>query len=152
MDQPVTPAPLIQVWGFWALILGALGIIAVFIPIAGPSFEPTPSIGTQIGEVAGEIKRAAWRSFFGMAQPAPEVAEVTWKDWLPLAGPVLGAIAVVLAVISGIRGEDRRFFGYGLGLGATAILFQFIWMVALLIVGVMLLIAILHNIGDIFSF
>ncbi|MEL6572050.1 MAG: hypothetical protein AAFQ64_10345 [Pseudomonadota bacterium] len=152
MDQPVTPLPLIQVWGFWALVMGALGVIAVFIQIAGPSLDPTPSVGTQIGEVAGEIRRAAWRSFFGMAQPEPEVVQVTWKDWLPVVGPVLGAIAVVLAVISGIRGEDRRFVGYGLGLGATAILFQFIWMVALLIVGVMLLIAILHNIGDIFSF
>lgn len=77
---------------------------------------------------------------------------MTYKDWLPLAGPVIGAIAIVLSVISGVRGENRRFATYGTGLAVSAIVFHFFWWVALLIVGGLVLVAIIENIGDIFSF
>jgi len=151
---PRPPLALFRTWGVWALMAGAMALILVMVQIAGPSLEPKPSAGTQIGEIAGEIKRAAWRSFLGLPEPAPEPVPMSTRvfAYLGVAAPVLAVVAVVLSAISGVMREHWRFPVYATSLGAAAILFQFFWWVALLVVGVVLLVAILENIGDIFSF
>lgn len=154
MEKPVTdtlPSPFTQ-WGFWAVVLGAIALVLVFVQIAGPMMEPKPSAGQQIGEIAGEIKRSAWRTFFGLSKETAEPEPVSPMVYLGLAAPILGVLAIVLSVISGVLRENRRYMVYGTGLGATAIVFHFFWWVAVLLVGVLLLIYILENIGDIFSF
>lgn len=136
--------------GFWAVISGALALVIAFFHIFGPSLQPSPSVGEQIGEIAGDIRRSAWRSFLGLKAPEPEPVPTT--NYLFIVVPVLGAIAIVLAVISAAKGEHRRYVVYGTALGIGAIVFQFFWWVAVLIAGVVLLVAIIENIGDIFSF
>lgn len=147
-DKPV----ILRQWGFWAVIAGAAALILVFAQMAGPSFEAKPSAAVQIGEIAGEIKRSAWRSFFGLANEAPAPAPVSVWTYVSFAAPILGIIAIVLSLVSGVLRENKRFYTYGAGLGIAAIVFHFLWWVALLIAGVVLLIAIIENIGDIFSF
>lgn len=149
LDTPESPFRMV---GFWGLVTGGLALILVFIQITAPMFEPSPSVGSQIGEIAADIKRSAWSSFFGEEQEVDVVAPAKWKAALALAGPILGVIAVVLSVVSGVRRENWRFSVYGASLGASAIVFQFFWWVALLVAGVVLLVAIIENIGDIFSF
>ena len=146
-----SPSPL-RDWGMWAVLTGALALILVFAQIVGPSFETKPSAASQIGEIAGEIRRSAWRSFLGQPAPEAEPAPVPVWTYLALIAPVLGVVAVVLSVVSGVLRENRRYALYGASLGAAAIVFQFFWWVALLFLGVLLLIAIIENIGDIFSF
>ena len=75
-------------------------------------------------------------------------------DLLPLAlaAPLLGILAVFLSLISGLLRENWRYAAYGVALGVTAIVFQYFWWVALLVAGVILLVTIIANIGDIFSF
>ena len=139
--------------GFWALVIGALAMILVFLNISNVFNEPAPSAASQIGEIAGEIKRSAWRSFFGLGDDAPAAAATpAAPDFLALAPPVLGVVAIVLSAISGVLGEPRRLVVYGTSLGAGAVLFHFFWWVALLIAGVVVIVAILENIGEIFSF
>lgn len=145
------PPGLVRGWGFWAVVAGALALVLVFVQIVGPTLEPRPSAATQVGEMAGEIKRSAWRSFRGLPTPEPEVKSVPLWNYLALAAPILGIVAVVLALISGVSREDWRYQVYGAGFGTTAIVFQYFWWVALLVAGVLLLVAILNNIGDIFS-
>lgn len=157
METPAhTPSPvpphIFKVWGVWAVVAGASALIAVFVQIFGPSVSPEPSAATSIGEMAGEIKCSAWRSFFGVAQPEPEIIPTPFKDWLPLAGPALGIIAVLLSLVSGLKHENWRLTAYGAGLGVSAIVFYYLWWVALLVLGAMILVAIIENIGDIFSF
>lgn len=142
----------LRTWGFWAVLFGAASLILVFFQIFGPMLEPQPSVGTQIGEIAGDIKRSAWRSFFGLSNEPAAPQPVSMVVYLALAAPVLGVIAIVLSLISGVLRENRRYAIYGTGLGATAILFHFFWWVALLVAAVLLLVAIIENIGDIFSF
>lgn len=146
-----SPNPL-RKWGLWAVLTGALALVLVFVQIAGPSLEPKPSTATQIGEIAGEIKRSAWRSFLGLPTPEPKVAAASVTNYLGLAVPILGIIAVVLSLISGVLRENWRYPVYGSSLGAAAIVFQFFWWMALLVAAVILLVAIIENIGDIFSF
>ena len=57
---PLAPSPFRHV-GFWALVAAALGLLIVLIGIGLPMMDPKPSVGTQIGEIAGEMRRAAWR-------------------------------------------------------------------------------------------
>lgn len=147
------PAPeFLRRWGFWAVIAGATALMLVFAQIVGPSFEAKPSAGAQIGEIAGEIKRSAWRSLFGLASEAPQPAAPTIWNYLSVLAPALGIVAIVLSLISGIKRENWRYPTYAVGFAASAIVFQFFWWVALLVVGMMLLVAIIENIGDIFSF
>jgi len=149
--ERVLPSPF-RNWGPWAVLAGALALGLVFLQIAVPSLEPKPSVGSQIGEIAGEIKRSAWRSFFGLPAPEAKVEPASITSYLAIASPLLGIVAVVLSLISGILRENWRYPVYGVGLGAAAIVFQYFWWLALLAAAVMLLVAIVENIGDIFSF
>ncbi|MEO0691563.1 MAG: hypothetical protein AAFY90_01660 [Pseudomonadota bacterium] len=148
---PHDPSPF-RSFGFWGLVTGVLALVFVFIVVLGPTLQPQPSVGTQIGEIAGEMKRAAWRSFFGLEQPAPEVVKPTLMDYLAFVPPVLGGIALLLAVVSGVKGENWRYSVYGATIGGSAIVFYFFWWVAMVVVGVLLLVAIIENLGDFFSF
>ncbi|MEM9331642.1 MAG: hypothetical protein AAGA53_09970, partial [Pseudomonadota bacterium] len=93
---------LLRTWGFWSVMLGALALALVFVQIVGPTFEQKPSAAQQIGEIAGEIKRSAWRSFFGTAAEVQKAQPVPIWNYLALAAPILGIIAVVLSLISGV--------------------------------------------------
>jgi ABC-type multidrug transport system fused ATPase/permease subunit len=151
MPTPEGPA-FLKTWGFWAVLAGALAVLLVFAQFIGPSFEAKPSVGSQIGEIAGDIKRSAWRSFFGLSQPAPEPAAPSIWIYAAMAAPVFALVAIVLSLISGLLRENWRFPVYGTSLGVAAIVFQFVWWIALLICGIVLLVAIIENIGDFFSF
>lgn len=141
----------LKTWGFWAVSTGALGLILVFAQIVGPMSTPQPSAGTQIGEIAGDISRAAWRSFFGM-EPE-EAAPVDPPIWLYVgfAGSILGVMAIVLSLISAILREHWHYPAYGLGFGVAAVVFQFVWWLAVIFMAMALLVAIVENIGDIFG-
>lgn len=157
MDSQTTPptSPEIspfRTWGLWAVLLGGFAVILVLYQIFGPMTEPKPSVGTQIGEIAGDMKRAAWRSFFGLSNEVAEPERVSMMVHLALVAPILGVVAILLSVISGVRGENWRFAAYGTGLGAAAVVFHFFWWVALLVCGVLLLVAIIENLGDFFTF
>ena len=141
-----------RTWGFWGVALGAASLILVFIQIFGPMTEPAPSVGAQIGEIAGDMKRAAWKSFFGLKEEAPVEEATSYKMYLALAAPIIGVVAIVLSLISGVLRENWRYALYGTGLGASAILFHFFWWVAILIAAVIILGSIIENLGDFFSF
>lgn len=158
MDQNVDmPAPLsdpspFRKVGVWAILTGALALVLVFAQIVGPSLEPHPSAATQVGEMAGQIKRAAWRTFLGLPKPEPEVVSASIWDYFALAAPILGVLSILLAVVSGLKREHWRLPTYATGLAVGAIVFQYFWWMALLIAGVVVLVAVIENIGDIFSF
>jgi hypothetical protein len=145
------PSPFRKV-GFWALLAGGLAMVLAFAHIVAPSLEPSPSAGERIGEIAGEMKRAAWRTFLGLPKPEPDVQAVPWHLYLAMIAPVFGVLAVILAAISGVKRENWRLATYGACLGFGAIVFQFLWWVALLVMGVLLLVAIIENLGEFFSF
>ncbi|MFK7834596.1 MAG: hypothetical protein AB8B60_00115 [Sulfitobacter sp.] len=115
-------------------------------------FETKPSAGAQIGEIAGEIKRSAWRTLLGLPKPAPEPVSPSLWVYTAMAAPILGVAAILLSVISGVMRENWRFAVYGTSLGVAAVVFQFFWWVAILIAGVVLLVTIIENMGGIFGF
>lgn len=139
-------------WGIWALASGVIALLFAFHQIFGPSFEPAPSIGAQIGEIAGDIRRGAWRSFLGLPKPAAEPVPLSLSAYLPLAAPVFGLIAIALSIVSASMRENWHLATYAALFGIAAIIFQLLWWIVLVVVGMVLLVTIIENIGEIFSF
>ncbi len=148
----LTAPRLVRTWGLWAVLAGGLALGLVFWQIFAPASQPQPSIGAQIGEIAGEIRRSAWRSFFGLpaaAVPAQDTAPLSHVA--ALAAPGLGLLAILLSLGSALRRENWRLPACGVSLGAAAIVFHFVWWIALLVAGVILLVTIVENMGEIFG-
>ena len=136
-------------WGHVAMGAGALALALAMLVVFGGPFAPQPSIGTTVGEIAGEMRAAALRAMNGEPQPAPVPRGWDIDRVLMLAAPLIGVLAIVLSMIAGLRGEGYRLAGYGAALGAGAIVFQFVWWIALLIAGVIMLLAIIKNVDGI---
>ncbi|MEM6624999.1 MAG: hypothetical protein AAF674_22505 [Pseudomonadota bacterium] len=67
-----------RTWGFWAVMIGGLAMILVFVQIVGPMLETSPSAASQIGEMAGEMKRAPWRALTGQGPEEAQPQSVPW--------------------------------------------------------------------------
>ena len=151
-NRPILP----RHWGLWAIICGALAMVLIFVQFSLLSSNESVPIGEQIGQIAGDIKRSAWQSFFGLTPEAPEPTPVPFSlrafEVLFIATPIIAGIAIVLAAISLSCHENWRFGFYGMSLGIGAILFQYFWWMAMLICAMVLLVKVIENIGDIFSF
>jgi hypothetical protein len=136
-------------WGHFAIGAGALALSLAVLHVFGGPFAPQPSVGTTVGEIAGEMRAAALRAVNGEPQPAPVPRGWDIDRVLLVAAPLLGVLAIVLSMVAALRREGLRLAGYGAALGIGAILFQLVWWIAALIAGVILLVAIVENIGDI---
>lgn len=136
-------------WGHVAMGTGAFALALAMLHMFGGPFAPQSSVGTTVGEIAGEMRAAALRAVSGAAQPAPEPRGWDIDRILMLAAPLFGVLAVVLSMVAALRREELRLAGYGAALGVGAIVFQLVWWIAALIAGVIVLVAIIENIGDI---
>ena len=136
-------------WGHVAMGAGALALALAMLTVFGGPFAPQPSVGTTVGEIAGEMRAAALRAVNGEPQPAPVPRGWDIDRILMLAAPLVGVMAIVLSMIAALRGERYRLAGYGAALGTGAIVFQFVWWIALLIAGTILLVSIIQNIDGI---
>lgn len=127
-------------------------MVLVLVQMQILSGQDAVPIGQQISEIAGDIKRSAWRSFLGLAptEPAPPPRQLF--NVIYFATPVIAGTGIVLAKISLLARENWRLGFYGVALGGGAILFQYLWWMAMLTLAFVLLIKIVENIGDMFSF
>ena len=148
------PHRVLTSWGLWAIICGVVAMTLVFVQMQLLMGQETTPIGQQIGEIAGDIKRSAWRSFLGLAPPEPDPLPPsrTLFDMIYTATPIIAGIAIVLAGVSLLKRENWRMGFYGVALGGGAILFQYLWWMAIIVLGFVLLVKIVENMGDIFSF
>lgn len=138
-----------HLWGWLALGVGALALSLVLLQVFGGPFAPRPSVGVTIGEIAGDIRASALRALNGEPQPAPRPRGWDIDRVLMVLAPLLGVGAILLAVVSSLRRDPWQFSAYGVALGTAAIAFQFVWWLALVVIGVCLLIVIIQNIGGI---
>ena len=134
-------------WGAFALGVAAL-VLAMVHLYAGP-FAPQQSVGVTIGEIAADIWTSGRQSMAGEAPPAPEARPWDVDRVLEVAKPVLAGLALALGTVALILRRGTRAGLAGILFGASAVLFQvFAWAV-LVIAGVILLGAILANLGEI---
>jgi hypothetical protein len=135
--------------GHIAMGAGALALSLAALHVFGGPFTPQPSVGTTVGEIAGEMRAAALRAVTGAPQPAPVPRGWDIDRILMVAVPLVGVLAIVLSMVAALRKERLRLAGYGAALGLGAIVFHLVWWIAALIAGTILLVAIIENVGDI---
>lgn len=151
-NEAAEPATSFRSWGVWAALVGAAALAMAFAQMAAPMMEPGPPLGVQIGEIVGDIKRSALRSFIGMPPAEPEPSQTPhWVFW-GLAATLSGIAAILLSLASALRGEDLRLQVYGVSLGASALLVQMVWWVALLVLGMLLLLVVARALGAVSPF
>lgn len=136
-----------------AIGLGGIGLfVALLVMYAGP-FAPQQDVGTTIGEIAGNMRAAAWRSFFGLEQPESTIVQRAWDidRVLMAAAPAAGVLGIVMAIVAYIRKEPKRMAYYGMALSVCAVFVQVLLIVLMIVAGVILLINIIQNMDSIFG-
>ena len=87
----------------------------------------------------------------GAEQPAPAPVARDIDDYLQIAVSMIGALAVVSGIFAFVRHETPRPAIAGVVLGVGAIVFQFFAMAFFAVLGVLIIMALLHSLGDTFS-
>lgn len=149
MSDITTPAG--TGWGWLSFLLGAAALLAaVLVFWAGP-FAPQQTVEVSLGEMAAEVARSAARDVMGMEQPAPEPVARDVDDWLQIGIGGLGALAVIMGVGAITAGGRGRSSAGGVVLGGMAIAFQFFTMYAMALLGVLLVMAVIYALKDVFG-
>lgn len=142
------PSPILSWTGFAVGALALLAAVGLFW--AGP-FAPQQSTGVSLGDLAAEVGQAAVRRATGQEQPEPAPVPRDIDDYLAIGTGALGVLAVILGFAGFAREEPRPPAFAAATLGGSAILFQFFAFYAMALLGVLLIAAILHGMGDFFG-
>ncbi|MEL7490690.1 MAG: hypothetical protein AAGJ73_08215 [Pseudomonadota bacterium] len=139
----------------FGVIAMAIAALALFLTVthwvAGP-FNPSPPIEDQIVETAVKIKEAAQRAVTGDPAPAPEEPAFDIDRALQITSISLAGLSMAAALFALFLRERQGPALIGFSLGGAVLMMTWLQWLALLIVGVILIAAIVNNIGDILSF
>lgn len=137
--------------GLAGFMLGIASLVVILIQFSA-FFEPQEeSGGSVIGEIAADIKQSAARAFAGEPAPEPTPPPRDYSRFITVSALCVAAIAVVLGGIGLYRNEPHRLSYLAVGVGVSAFVMQYVFWLAILICGVVLLISIIENLDDIFS-
>ncbi len=149
----VTASNTRPIWGFSGFVFAIVALILVVLPMTSMLSAPPQDTATSIGEIAAEIRKSAIRSLTGAEQPAPVVQEQSRTEiiasYLIVIGPVLAGLAAILGAVALLRREAQPLPMMAIGLGISAVVLQYAFVIALVIAGACLMVAILNNLGDI---
>ncbi len=137
------------------IIAMAIATVALFLTVinwvAGP-FNPAPPIEDQIVDTAVKIKEAAKRAVTGAPAPAPEKPPFDTDRAMQIAGISLSGLSMLVALIALSLREQKGPALIGFSLGGAVLMMTWLQWLALIIVGVIFIVAIMNNLGDILSF
>lgn len=140
-------------WRFGGIAM-AIAALALFLTVihwvAGP-FNPAPPIEDQIVDTALKIREAAQRALTGAPAPPPEAPAFDIDRAFQIAAISLSGLAMATALFAMFRRERKGPALIGFCLGGTVSMMIWLQWLALVIVGVILIAAIVSNIGDILS-
>ena len=140
------------VWGFASFIFGVIALIAVTLSLSDVfTQEQEVSTATAIGEFAAEIRQSAQRALSGEEAPPPAPPPDRFDVHLALVIVVsaAGGIAALLGAIGLFRREPSALAGIGMTLGIGAFVMQYLFWLALIIGGIVIIVAIINNIEGI---
>ncbi len=149
MEQEIAQIP--AKFGLVGFILGIASLVVILIQLSA-FFEPQEkSSGTIIGEIAADIKQSAARALAGEPAPEPTPPPRDYGIFITIAALCAAGIAVVLGGIGLYRNEPHRLSYMAVGIGVSAFVMQYVFWIAILICGVVLLVSIIGNLDSIFS-
>lgn len=129
----------------------AIGSIALLLSLvhfwAGP-FSPQPTVETIVSEKISSIRSATINALNG-EETTNTYFSKTWTTdtYADVATAVLGGLALILGVIGFANREPKRIAGGAAALGISAVAFQFLAMYAMALLVVLIICAVLSNIG-----
>jgi hypothetical protein len=132
-------------WGAASVVFGAAALIVTSLVIFAGPFAPQQSVGTSIGQIIGEISLSAMKTVRGEALPPPQAAVWDIDRILIVTGPALAVLGFITAIFAAFRDSKSRLPIYGATFGVAAIIIQFLWWLAIIIIGGLLLISIIEN-------
>lgn len=135
-------------FGDCGIVFGGLALMLALVHFWGGPFSPQPTMETVVAEKAASLRQAAIDAFNGKS-----VVETTYKKKIDadsiinIVTAVLGGIALILGVVSFAQDEPIRVAGGAAILGVSAIAFQFIAMVVMIMLAILLIGVVLSSIG-----
>ncbi|WP_127559275.1 hypothetical protein [Saccharospirillum alexandrii] len=134
--------------GYVGIALGSFALLLALVNFWAGPFSPQPTLETLVAEKAASIRTAALDALAGKEV----ISETYTTQWtvdkvIDVIIPLLGGLAVILAVISYIKKEPTRVAGGAVALGVSAIAFQFIAMYVMAILFVFLVISVIGTLG-----
>ncbi|OAN97492.1 hypothetical protein A8B75_20015 [Sphingomonadales bacterium EhC05] len=149
MEQAISRQP--AKFGLVAFMLSVASLLIVIVQLS-TFFEPQEKTsGSVIGEIAADIKQSAKRALEGKPAPKPAPKQRDYNQFITLAALCCAGIAIVLAGIGLYRNESRQLSYLAVSLGVSTFVVQYLFLLAMLICGVVLLGAILNNLDSIFN-
>lgn len=136
-------------FGFVGFLLGIASLLVVLIQTAA-FFEPQEqSTASVIGEIAAEIKQSAARALSGEPAPEPIPAPRDYGQFITVAGLCISALAIALGAVGLYRNEPHRLSYLAMSAGFSAFIAVYLFWLAILICGVVLLVSIIGNLDSI---
>ncbi|MGB7243642.1 MAG: hypothetical protein WBC93_16365 [Sulfitobacter sp.] len=136
-------------FGLVGFMLGITSLVVILIQLSA-FFEPQQkSSGTVIGEIAAEIKQSAARALAGKPAPVPVAPPRDYTRYITIAALCVAGIAVALGGIGLFRNEPRKLSYMAVGIGVSAFVMQYVFWLAILICGMLLLVSIIENLDSI---
>ena len=136
------------IYSIIGLCLGSLSLLlALFHFWAGP-FAPQPTLEKSMTEVVSSLKNAAENVVKGIDAP-DETIKKSWTidDIIDVIIPMLGGLAIILALIGFAIKEPGRIAIGGIVLGASGIIFQLVAMLAVGLLVILLIYVVLATLG-----
>lgn len=134
-------------FGFIGITVGSIALLLALIHFWAGPFAPQPTLETTVAEKAASIKNATIKALKG-----EEYRETYKPKWdadkvTNIATAVLGGLAFILSVLAFAKQEPIRVAAGGAALGVSAVAFQFIAIYAMALLVVLLVAAIISNLG-----
>lgn len=149
MEQSIQDRP--AKFGLVGFILGVASIIVILIQLSAFLEPQEKSSGAVIGEIAADIKQAATRALSGEPAPAPTPPDLPLEYYqiITVAALCAAGIAVVLGAVGLYRKEPSQLSYMAVGVGISAFVMHFVFWMAILICGMILLTSIVRNLDSI---
>ncbi|WP_428242721.1 hypothetical protein [Gynuella sp.] len=134
--------------GYIGIALGSIALLLALVSFWAGPFSPQPTLESLVAEKAASIRSAALDALAGKE----DVSKTYTTQWtvdkvINVIIPLLGGLAVILAVVSYVKKEPTRVVGGAVALGISAIAFQFIAMYVMVILFVLLVISVIGTLG-----
>lgn len=147
MEHPITDQP--AKFGLLGFMLGVAALVILFVQFSA-FFEPQgQSTGSIIGGIAADIKQSAARALAGEPALDPTPPPLDYSRLITVAALCLAGIATALGGVGLYRNEPHRLSYMAVGIGVSAFAMQYVFWLAMLICGVVLLVSIIGNLESI---
>lgn len=146
MQETSLPRP---VSGYLGIVFGAAALLLVMTHFWAGPFAPQQRATVSIGELAAEIRKSAKRRLADAPRQERKTRPWNVDRTLKVVASLLAGLALILGLVGFVRKEAWRPAIGAATLGGATIAFQLFTWVILAVIGTMIIVAILANIGDI---